>query len=353
MFQLGKFELSNGAHATAVNDTLSVRGTAGRWSYIVSFLNGLSVVDAARFGPAEIRVNVSLHAGKIEICAVGTDWKSFADQHTFVAREPVILRVNNLAEVLGIVIRNADSDDAATFVVERIEVSPGAIVSKPTHRGFGEKSALADIKRVSGSPLSTILDVGANVGDTTYQFVEAFPEARIHSFEPHPTTCQHAASRFTGNLNVSFHNAAAGSAAGFLELNSYSNSAINSVHAIANSAQVDGEVSLVETVRVPSITLDSFVLEHSLKQIDLLKIDTQGYEVDVLRGAESLLATKKVSFIVAELLFVPIYAGQCYHSDVSQLLRKFGYRLYDYYDFVYSDDGSLKWGDGLYIAEAS
>lgn len=84
-----------------------------------------------------------------------------------------------------------------------------------------------------------------------------------------------------------------------------------------------GEV--VETVQVPGLSLSDFANQVSLPQIDLLKLDTQGNELDILESAGSFL--QKIEVIKTEVEFIELYQKQPLFHDVSRYLHDQGFEL--------------------------
>ena len=73
---------------------------------------------------------------------------------------------------------------------------------------------------------------------------------------------------------------------------------------------MDGYTKSKEIVKVT--TLDSYCLEKNITQIDILKIDTQGYEDMVLKGCQDILSKKIISIVESELMFDNVYEKYCY-----------------------------------------
>ena len=89
--------------------------------------------------------------------------------------------------------------------------------------------------------------------------------------------------------------------------------------------------------------LDSIVHQP----IDFLKIDVQGYELEVLKGsARSLL---DVAVIYIEVSFVELYKQQPLFFDIHAFLTKFGFKLFNLYELSSSTTGRLLWCDAVYI----
>lgn len=91
--------------------------------------------------------------------------------------------------------------------------------------------------------------------------------------------------------------------------------------------QLFQEVGKVEGVEIR--TLDSF-REYFPQGADLLKIDTQGTELEVLKGAEETL--KSVLMVEVETEFNPFYEGQALFGDVDAFLRSRGFQFWDFQD---------------------
>ena len=83
--------------------------------------------------------------------------------------------------------------------------------------------------------------------------------------------------------------------------------------------------------------------------LDILKVDIQGGEVKTLHGAAELLKARRIGLIYTEVLFVPLYQGQGWFYDIAAYLEGYGYRLFDFYSFLYGEDGQLKWGDAVFL----
>ncbi|MEJ0005284.1 MAG: FkbM family methyltransferase [Steroidobacteraceae bacterium] len=132
------------------------------------------------------------------------------------------------------------------------------------------------------------LDVGANIG--WYSVILSrlsSPRAKIFSFEPDPTTYQLLTRNLEVNVahNVTAVNCALGEEAGYATLHQYKKSN-NGRHSLLSTNFSGGT-----TVRVPVDTLEAFWVRQGLesRQLRFLKIDVEGFEYQVLRGAGDLL----------------------------------------------------------------
>ena len=86
------------------------------------------------------------------------------------------------------------------------------------------------------------------------------------------------------------------------------------------------DTSLVSKRAVEISTLDNWVVEKGISKIDFIKLDVQGAELDVLKGAEKIL--KSIRALEVEVQFNPLYQGVPLFGDVDQFLRKRGFSLW-------------------------
>jgi FkbM family methyltransferase len=111
---------------------------------------------------------------------------------------------------------------------------------------------------------------------------------------------------------------------------------------------VEKEISVVTS------TLDVELAEHGVRRADFIKIDTQGSELDILKGAEAVL--ENCLGIECEVEFMPMYQDQPCFADVDIYLRSKGFELFDirrtYWKSRFGngvDKGRLIFGDALYL----
>ena len=219
---------------------------------------------------------------------------------------------------------------------------------------FGN-NATEDIKNIFGAePLKTIFDVGANEGQTARSFLEEFPAATIYSFEPFPAAFEKLKQISAGPRLVPA-NLALGETTATRKLFLTKYSPTNSLLPVDAQAEkfLAGCVESAGETVINMTTLDAFCAQHKISRIDLLKLDTQGYELNVLRGAASLLASKSIKTIFTEVNFVPLYERQAYFHEIYQKLWEAGYRLVSLYDQQYRSGSCLNWCDALFVSEES
>ncbi len=143
-----------------------------------------------------------------------------------------------------------------------------------------------------------VFDVGANIGSFSRMLLAEHPTAQIYAFEPHPTTYQQLVQHVKG-LPVRSYNLALSNTAGGGLLFDHAHTATS--HASLFREVIAGlHGDLVGTHEVSIITLDQFVQEHQIEQIDLLKLDAEGSELRILAGAQTTIAAGKIMCIQFE-----------------------------------------------------
>lgn len=202
-------------------------------------------------------------------------------------------------------------------------------------------------------PGPTIFDVGANDGETTATILGRLPSAKVIAFEPFATAYDKLVQRYKGFSKVRVENMALGDAPGTAELNLYSGDRMNSLLNLNDSAE--SPMSGFRKVGAKPVnvdTLDNYCHINAIPRIHLLKIDTQGYDLNVLKGAERLLRSGSINVIQIEINFVPMYARQASFSELHGFLTSHGYRIVDFYNHVWLK-GHAAWCDACYVLPES
>jgi len=116
---------------------------------------------------------------------------------------------------------------------------------------------------------------------------------------------------------------------------------------------------VVETTLVPVVSLDQYLPEMGITQVDLLKLDVQGVELDVLRGSQRFLQSDILA-VQVEVEFSEMYHGQPLFADVDAYIRDFQFTLFDLSRVRYrrrtlppkmDTRAQLLWGDALYLRD--
>jgi len=172
-------------------------------------------------------------------------------------------------------------------------------------------------------PDAIILDVGANTGQYATIARKAFPEAQIHSFEPNPAAF--AKLRETAErLRIHPIALGCGSAPGTRTMFDRSADSGTPLATLVPGVFEQRGISPVR-FEVELTTIDRFCEEWGLDEVDLLKIDVEGFEKSVLEGASNMLAKRKVRFVQLEFNEMNLLSRTTM-DDVAALLE--GYTLH-------------------------
>lgn len=108
----------------------------------------------------------------------------------------------------------------------------------------------------------------------------------------------------------------------------------------------DGAFDVVSEVQIDCITLEQMLAQAGISRVDLIKMDTQGSELDILLSARDYIG--KISIIKCELEFVELYESQPLFDDVVRELSQRGFRFIDFFDGA-TLHGKRIWGDSIFI----
>ena len=175
------------------------------------------------------------------------------------------------------------------------------------------------VEQVDPDPV--MVDVGFYAGDSTAAFLAACPGAKVHAFDPSRFGARNYKDRFADEDRVRFNAAALASAPGELEFYDYQTMS-NSLAPRKESPGTEPEV-----YKVPVLTLDGYAHEARLDRIHFLKIDAEGFDLDVLEGAQALLSAQKVDLFMFE--FASAWAGNKRSLwEAVEYLEPLPYRLF-------------------------
>ncbi|WP_237704855.1 MULTISPECIES: FkbM family methyltransferase [Rubrivivax] len=169
-----------------------------------------------------------------------------------------------------------------------------------------------------------VLDVGANAGQYhDFLRLEAGYEGEVVSFEPQPDLAERLNARAAADPRWKVHHLALGSADAELALNVMHRGEFSSFLQPDNTGQPQfADLNRVrQTVAVPVKRLDAIELPASDRLF--LKADTQGFDLEVIRGASGILPRVKV--IQTEVCVQPIYKGMPRYRDVLAELEGLGF----------------------------
>jgi FkbM family methyltransferase len=178
---------------------------------------------------------------------------------------------------------------------QRIFVVAGSDVDD-YYRAFPSGSDVTDSVLLAIRPFladdAICIDVGANIGLYSLAFAWLAPRGRVYAFEPSPDTFDHLSQNVQNNDldNVETFKLALGDQAeGTVHFHDFPFFTAGSF-AVDDDSFLTSEALGSNYFEAPATTLDSFVAEHGIDRIDLVKIDVEGAELSVLDGAKETLS---------------------------------------------------------------
>lgn len=189
-----------------------------------------------------------------------------------------------------------------------------------------------------------LLDIGANRGQTIRLMRKVFPAAIIHSFEPNPSVYKALRREYAQVKDTNIWGLAVGETCTTREFGINTKSDMSSF--LDQGTGCWGKVN--ERIPVSVTSLDNFSKEQGITEISLLKIDTQGYEAQVLAGSAGLFASESIKAVLLECIVSQLYRGTAPLWEILQTLDGNGFRLVSFYDQRYQD-GLLSWVDALFV----
>lgn len=189
-----------------------------------------------------------------------------------------------------------------------------------------------------------IFDVGANLGESLASFLSVFPAAQIHCFEPSSRSYQVLSQKYSNYKNISLYCKALGAnvssryfndnefayLSSFLELGAY------------------GYGNILSRRLISVDTVDNFAKSIQLKNVDIIKIDTQGFEYDVILGCSDLLSSGNIRLIHVELTFTEMYLDLPCYRLILEFLHANKFVLCGIYR-QHFQKGFLSWADALFV----
>ena len=193
-------------------------------------------------------------------------------------------------------------------------------------RGF---SWLYDCQRFANcKDLAVLFDVGANVGQTVDGMLRYFPGASVYCFEPTSAAFSVLAAKYGAKRNVKLLKVALGSSASDAQMALHMDSELNTL--VVGGPRTSDITGSSETVHIE--TLDSVCDSENIPAIDILKMDVQGWELEVLRGASTMLSGRKIRFIFSEVAFRRADDDMQQFTGLNEFLETAGFWFCGFYN---------------------
>ena len=189
----------------------------------------------------------------------------------------------------------------------------------------GERYFLATtLPKLLGRKPKLCMDVGANVGNYTSMLIELYPDCQVYSFEPHPKSAFLLKQRFKTNKIEVFELAVSDSNGDAIL---YDKNERGTELASLYRAALETDRGDIFSSCVRKISIDSFLKIKEINEIDFMKIDVEGAEIDVIKGCSMALSEKKIGCIQFEFNEMNVI-NRVFLRDIRALLKDYViYRL--------------------------
>jgi len=204
-----------------------------------------------------------------------------------------------------------------------------------------EKNTLRSVLSDAGLKSNLmIFDVGAHKGQTSSHFCKLFSYSLIHAFEPSPSLYAEAEKNLSKRKNIRCHNFALG------ETN-------EQAFLTRPDSDLCGQVVRVQENKSTSISvrrLDEFCQVENISTIDLLKIDVEGNELSVLKGAPGMIEKNAIGAILLECDFNKDDKQHSYFFDIFDFMSENNFCFHGLFDVVrYSPSYGIGFCNALFL----
>lgn len=229
--------------------------------------------------------------------------------------------------------------------------------NKKFHQIFDRYKVLKKI--INNKP--RIFDIGAYQGQSIVEFTKNFKNCNIHSFEPNTKLkkdLNYIKKKYEKKHQIYLNFVAMGDKQ--KNINFYLNSESSQSSPIKINFKSKLFIKMKKLnkkrnflnknnvkIKVKQITVDKYCKNKKIKKIDILKSDTQGYDLNVLKGSKKMMPN--ISAIIVELNFYDFYEKSNNFYELEQLIKK-NFVFWDI-SMIYKNPkwGSTDWADVIYI----
>ena len=198
-----------------------------------------------------------------------------------------------------------------------------------------EKKIFNQLKRFfSNKKTISLIDIGAYKGEYISGIIKNFKISKAYCFEPNPKVFKILDKKISPNEKIKLLNYGASNYSGNILFNENiesSSSSINELNEDSNYYKKKffllnflGKGDVTKKIEIKVVTLDEFIIENNINELDLLKIDTEGYEYQVLLGLKDKI--RMINLIHFEHHFDDMIVKAYKLTDIHNLLTMNGFK---------------------------
>jgi FkbM family methyltransferase len=198
----------------------------------------------------------------------------------------------------------------------------------------GAAAAVEHETLLKNIPCKTIIDIGANRGQFSLVARRCFKDAQIIAFEPLPRPFKVLQNIFAHDRRVTLYQMAVGSASSSQQIHISQrddSSSLLPITELQNKVFPGTKEKAIIDIDVKP--LDSMLQKNSVRHPALLKIDVQGYELEVLKGCKGILSL--LTYVYVECSYQELYQGQPLANEIISFMNQRGFDLKGVYNTSY------------------
>ena len=154
--------------------------------------------------------------------------------------------------------------------------------------------------------------------------------------------------------NYAFEEFALGEKDAELKFTEYGASGLSSFKGLSEKQFYNDEIydtSVKNKYMVKVSSLDVYLQKHPQHQNIILKVDTQGFELEVLKGSKAAFKSGKIKAVIIEVMTIEKYKGSALYMQIFDYLHFFGFKLFDLHLAAYEIDGSISEFDCVFVKD--
>lgn len=211
-----------------------------------------------------------------------------------------------------------------------LKLQSNSALAEPLFIGRGFEESEIELMRFLTKPGMQVIDVGANVGFYTIllgKFVG--PTGHVWSFEPFPPAVNYIKQNVELNLlsNITIVEKAVAEKTGMLDFNVFPEGC-DVYNSLGATNRPEEKLQAVRKISVAVTSIDDIADDIGIKKIDLIKIDVEGAEERVLRGAKNIIRFSPNVQIVVEIYEPSAEQCGCSSERLIEMLRSWGFSMY-------------------------
>lgn len=197
--------------------------------------------------------------------------------------------------------------------------------------------------------VKTVIDIGSNKGQFLLLCSKYFPYANFFSFEPQLDQLEIQKKFFRNKIKIKFFNFALGETEKISILYVTSRKDSSSMYKINKKLVKNKDYEITEKKEIKIKKISNILKKKDLKKNILVKIDVQGYELNVIKGFEKLIT--EVKYLLIEVSNNEVYKKQPKSSKIIKYLKRKKFKIASESNWIQLDKSNVKQKDILFINE--